>query len=55
MKLSDVITVKNLLRNKILREMQGLRTSPADYPELENVNPLDIQIIMKEIKIQMGQ
>ena len=55
MKLSDVITVKNLLRNKILREMQGLRTASADYPELENVNPLDIQIIMKEIKIQMGQ
>lgn len=55
LKLSDVITVKNVLRNKILKEMQGLRTAPADYPELENVNPLDIQIIMKEIKVQMGQ
>jgi hypothetical protein len=55
LRLSDVITVKNILRNKILKEMQGLRTASADYPELENVNPQDIQIIMKEIKVQMGQ
>lgn len=55
LKLSDVITVKNLLRNKILKEIQGLRTASSDYAELDNVNPQDIQIIMKEIKVQLGQ
>ena len=55
LKLSDVITVKNLLRQKILKEMQGLRTASADYSELDNVNPQDIQIIMKEIRIQLGK
>jgi len=30
--------------------MQGLRTASADYAELDNVNPQDIQIIMKEKK-----
>jgi len=55
LKLSDVITVKNLLRNKILKEIQGLRTASSDYAELNNVNPQDIQIIMKEIKVQLGQ
>jgi len=55
LKLSDVITVKNLLRSKILKEIQGLRTASADYPELDNVNPRDIEIIMKEIKVQLDQ
>ncbi len=55
LRLSDVITKKNLLTNKILKEIQGFRTAPADYPELENVNPHDIQKIMKIIKSQFGQ
>jgi hypothetical protein len=55
MKLSDVITIKNLLREKIHKELQGLRTATSDYADLDVVNPLDIQIIMKEIKIQLGQ
>ena len=55
LKLSDVITVKNLLRSKILKEIQGLRTASADFPELDNVNPRDIEIIMKEIKVQLDQ
>lgn len=55
LKLSEVITVKNLLRQKILKELQGIRTASADYAELDNVNPLDIQIIMKDIRVQLGQ
>ena len=55
LKLSDIITIKTLLRNKILKEIQGLRTASSDYAELDNVNPQDIQIIMKEIKVQLGQ
>ena len=36
-------------------EIQGFRTSPSQYPELDNVNPSDIEIIMKNIKLGLGQ
>ena len=55
MKLSDVITIKNLLRSKILKEIQGLRTASADYADLDVVNPSDIQIIMKEIRVHLRE
>lgn len=55
MKLSDVITLKNILRNKIIQEIKGFRTAPSQYSELENVNPSDIAIIMKNIKLGLGQ
>lgn len=51
LKLSDVITIKNALRTKIYKEIQGFRTSPAQYTELEKINPSDIEIIMKNIKL----
>lgn len=55
LKLSDVITIKNSLRNKIHKEIQGFRTSPSQYPELDHVNPSDLEIIMKNIKLGLGQ
>jgi len=55
LKLSDVITIKNVLRNKIHKEIQGFRTAPSQYNELDNVNPSDIAIIMKNIKLALGQ
>lgn len=55
LKLSDVITIKNTLRNKIHKEIQGFRTAPSEFSDLENVNPSDIAIIMKNIKLSLGQ
>ena len=55
LKLSDVITIKNALRNKIHNEIQGFRTAPSQYSELDNVNPSDLEIIMKNIKLGLGQ
>ncbi len=55
LKLSDVITVKNSLISKIHKEIQGFRTSPSQYPEFDNVNPSDFEIIMKNIKLGLGQ
>lgn len=55
LKLSDVITAKNSLRTKIQKELQGIRTSSSDYPELENVNPEDIQKIFKDIKLLLSR
>jgi len=55
LKLADIVTVKNLLRDKLQREMQGFRTSPAEFQELEKINPVDIQNIIHEIKLKIGE
>jgi hypothetical protein len=54
LKLADEVTLKNLLRDKLQREMQGFRTSSGEYKELEAVNPEDIQRIIHEIKGKIG-
>jgi len=53
LKLSDIITIKTLLRNKILKEIQGIRTASSDYAELDKVNPGDIADIMKKIRQEL--
>jgi hypothetical protein len=50
LKLSDSIEIKNLLVEKLHREMQGFRTSPSEYKELDKVNPQDIMNIIQNIK-----
>ena len=53
LKLSEVITMKTLLRNKILKEIQGFRTASADYAELDKVNKQDVELVMKKIKYEL--
>lgn len=48
--IADEVLLKNLLRDKIHREMQGFRTSTEEYKELEQVNPADIRGIVNEIE-----
>jgi len=55
MKLADIITVRKILGEKIHKEIQGFRTAPSQYEELEKVNPHDIEIIMQNIKVQLDQ
>ncbi len=55
LKLADEVTIKNLLRDKLQREMQGFRTSPSEFKELEAVNPMDINNIIGAIKLKLGQ
>lgn len=50
LKLSDVITLKDLLRKKIHREIQGFRTASADYSALDKINPGDVKDIMNKIR-----
>jgi cobalamin biosynthesis protein CobT len=54
LRLSDEVTMKNLLRDKLQREMQGFRTSPSEYKELEAINPDDITTIIRDIKGKLG-
>jgi hypothetical protein len=54
LKLADEITLKDLIKDKLHREYQGLRSSADEYRELDQVNPSDIQNIADEIKKRLG-
>jgi hypothetical protein len=54
LKLADEITVKNILRDKLHRELQGFRTSPGEYLELEKINPADISGVIQNVKNKLG-
>ena len=54
LKLSDEITIKNLLRDKLHREIQGIRTRKSEFKELEIVDPLVITKIIEDIKHKIG-
>lgn len=49
LKLADEITLKEQLIEKLKLEFQGIRTSPSQFPQLEIVNPEDIERITNEI------
>ena len=55
LKLSDVITVKKLLMDKIQKEIQGFRTASADYADLDKVSKNDVENIMKKIKVELNK
>jgi len=54
MKLADEITVKELLKDRLHRELQGLRVSKSEYQELEQANPADIDTIRRQILETIG-
>jgi hypothetical protein len=54
MKLADEITVKEMLKDKLHRELQGLRVSGSEYQELNEANPDDIDKIRKQILETIG-
>lgn len=55
LRLANEITLKNLLRDKIAREMQGFRISSEEFKELEQVNPQDIQKIYSAVEKKIGK
>jgi len=46
LKLADKVTIKNELKAKLIQEIQGLRTRPTDY---KNVQLLDKEMIKKVV------
>jgi len=54
LKLADEITLKDMLKDKIHRELQGMRVSPGDYKELDQVNPEDLDDIHRQIVGRIG-
>lgn len=55
LRLADEITVKDLIKEKIHREIQGLRSYPTQFQELEMVNKDDISRVTKEVLNKLGQ
>lgn len=54
LKLADEITLKELLKDKIHRELQGMRVSSSEYKELDQVNSDDIRRITTEVIKKIG-
>lgn len=55
LKLSDVITIKKKLINKLLKEVQGFRTASANFKELQKVDAGDIKRIIRKVKKALKQ
>lgn len=54
MRLADEITLKEILKQKIAKELQGLRVNPHDFAELKDVNPIQVNYITKQIIEKLG-
>jgi len=55
LKLADQITIKEILKDKIHREVQGMRISPTEYSELSQANQQDLDKITKDVYDKLGQ
>jgi len=53
-KIADEVTLKNMLKEKLYKEIQGFRTSPSQYEELNKVKPEDINNVISQIKNKLG-
>lgn len=53
-KIADEVTLKKLLKEKLYKEIQGFRTSPSQYEELNKVLPEDINNVITQIKHKLG-
>jgi cell division FtsZ-interacting protein ZapD len=45
--------VKNQLKDKLIKEIEGFRTRPASYKELLKVDKKSIDEIVKKVKAQL--
>lgn len=50
----DGISAKNSLRDKLTREIQGIRTFSNDFNDLDKIDPEDIKRLTKEVKHRLG-
>ncbi len=53
LKLSDVIMIKKKMIKKLIKEVQGFRTSSDDYKELQKVSANDVKRIIRKIKKEL--
>jgi len=53
-KLADRVTIRKELKQKLMREVQGLRTSGTEYHNVAKVDSADMKKIIKDIKKKLG-
>lgn len=54
LKLVDRLQLKNQLKNKIFREVEGFRNAPKDFQMLRKVDSGDMKKIVSQIKTRLG-
>jgi len=54
LKLTDKVSVKNELKDKLIKEIEGFRTRPAAYQDLLRVDKGQIDGIVREIKKRLN-
>ena len=54
LKLTDRISVKKQLKNKIFREVEGFRNSGKEYTLVNKVSKTDMKKIVGQIKNRLG-
>jgi hypothetical protein len=52
--LVDVVEIKKQLKIKLLKEIDGIRTSDNDFKVLQKVNQKDLKRVIKQIKKKIG-
>lgn len=50
LKLTDRVVVKNELKDKLIKEIEGFRTRPTSYKELLKVDRSSVDAIVKKVK-----
>lgn len=50
LRIADKVLLKKQLKDKLIKEIEGFRTSPSQYKELINVDPKIVENVVKKIK-----
>ena len=54
LQIADEVTLKKMLKEKVYKEIQGFRTYPQEYTELDKVIPDDIKNVIVQIKQKLS-
>lgn len=52
--IADEVTLKKMLKEKLYKEIQGFRTFPSEYQELEKVDQNDIHLIVNSVQQKLS-
>ena len=52
--LVEKVQAKNQLKEKLMRDIQGFRTSSSKYQKVDRINPKHLNKILNEVKRKLG-
>ena len=53
LKLADRVEVKNELKKKLIKEIEGFRTRPTEFKALTNVDREQIKAVVNAVKLKL--